>query len=398
MSSATQPYPNPALGVRIVFFTGGTALRDLSRELTRHTHNTVHLVTPFDSGGSSAALRHAFAMPAVGDMRNRLLALADSITTPPSVLAFCAARLPDNTGEDDPAPLLQHLRSMASAGNIVWSDMPPLFADALRLHLTYFLQRMPNNFDPFHACLGNLVLAGGYLHHRRMFGPVLAFFSRLLQTRGVVLHIVGENLHLAARLEDGSLVVGQHYFKTLSAPVRQLFLTVHEPDRQCSTDDTLPFIPCRPPLGEAVETYLHSAGAICFPMGSFYTSVLANLLPQGVGQAVAAAHCPKIFIPSSGKDAELHGLTVSGQAAMLLRYLRMDAPQASTEQLLQAILVDSRHGRYEGGLSIEERKAVTRMGLRLVDVDMVYEDDPQHHVPELTATALLNLTTSGAAL
>ena len=42
----------PALGPRLVFFTGGTALRGLSRSLTRYTHNSVHLVTPFDSGGS----------------------------------------------------------------------------------------------------------------------------------------------------------------------------------------------------------------------------------------------------------------------------------------------------------------------------------------------------------
>ena len=45
----------PALGPRLVFFTGGTALRGLSRSLTRYTHNSVHLVTPFDSGGSSEA-------------------------------------------------------------------------------------------------------------------------------------------------------------------------------------------------------------------------------------------------------------------------------------------------------------------------------------------------------
>ena len=49
----------PALGPRLVFFTGGTALKGLSRSLTRYTHNSVHLVTPFDSGGSSAALREA---------------------------------------------------------------------------------------------------------------------------------------------------------------------------------------------------------------------------------------------------------------------------------------------------------------------------------------------------
>ena len=84
----------PPLGPRLVFFTGGTALRDLSRRLTAHTHNSVHLVTTFDSGGSSAALRRAFAMPAVGDLRNRLLALADSAVVPASVLEFCARRLP----------------------------------------------------------------------------------------------------------------------------------------------------------------------------------------------------------------------------------------------------------------------------------------------------------------
>ena len=49
----------PELGPRILFFTGGSALRDLSIVLKRYTHNSIHLVTPFDSGGSSAALREA---------------------------------------------------------------------------------------------------------------------------------------------------------------------------------------------------------------------------------------------------------------------------------------------------------------------------------------------------
>ena len=67
----------PELGPRILFFSGGTALNDLSRVLKRYTHNSIHLVTPYDSGGSSAKLRNAFDMPAVGDLRSRLMALAD---------------------------------------------------------------------------------------------------------------------------------------------------------------------------------------------------------------------------------------------------------------------------------------------------------------------------------
>ncbi|MBO4300949.1 MAG: GAK system CofD-like protein [Desulfovibrio sp.] len=393
----SSEYANPAFGPRLVFFTGGTALRQLSRVLTRFTHNSVHLVTPFDSGGSSAALRRAFAMPAVGDMRNRLLALADRDLIPGAVLEFCASRLPDNDGLENGEILRQRLRNMAAGDHAVWSGMPAMFADALRFHLACFLQYMTSDFDPFHACLGNLVLAGGYLHHRRMFGPVLAFFSRLLQTRGVVLPVVEESLHLAALLEDGSTVVGQHHFKTLSAPVRQLFLTVHEPDREMSEAerDHGALIPCRPPLGGTVETYLRSAGAICYPMGSFYSSVLANLLPQGVGRAVAAVPCPKIFIPSSGTDAELHGMTVAEQAATILRYLRADAPDAPTDSLLHTVIVDSHHGRYEGGLDAVERTRLKRLGLHLMDRDIVFENDPQHHAPEPTASALLEASAAG---
>ena len=67
----------PELGPNILFFSGGSALNPLCRVLVRYTHNSTHLITPFDSGGSSAALRKAFNMPAVGDLRNRMMALAD---------------------------------------------------------------------------------------------------------------------------------------------------------------------------------------------------------------------------------------------------------------------------------------------------------------------------------
>ena len=38
-----------------------------------------------------------------------------------------------------------------------------------------------------------------------------------------------------------------------------------------------------------------------------------------------------------------------------------------------------------------ERDALAQLGVRLVEKHMVYENDPQRHVPELTAKALLEL-------
>jgi len=88
---------SPDLGPRILFFTGGTALKETSQALVGYTHNSVHLVTPFDSGGSSAVLRRYFDMPAVGDLRNRLMALADRTLHgyPEIFRAFCPSPVQD---------------------------------------------------------------------------------------------------------------------------------------------------------------------------------------------------------------------------------------------------------------------------------------------------------------
>ena len=43
----------PEYGPKILFFSGGSAMRDLASVLKNYTHNSVSLITPFDSGGSS---------------------------------------------------------------------------------------------------------------------------------------------------------------------------------------------------------------------------------------------------------------------------------------------------------------------------------------------------------
>lgn len=393
MSYTQQFFPrtSPTLGPRIVFFTGGTALRALSQELCRYTHNSVHLVTPFDSGGSSAVLRHAYHMLAVGDVRNRLLALADRSLVPPEVMAVWDLRLPQGGDRDQ---LLQMLYSLASERDPAWERVPRVFAEVLRVHLRYFLDSMPVNFDPRLACVGNLFLVGGYLHYQRQLGPVIDLMTRLLHVRGTVLPITNDDLHLAAALQDGCVVLGQHRITAqgidaLASPVRQLFLTRHVPTLDDVVDSQACKVTpceCTAQLSPAAGTWLRAADAICYPMGSFYTSVLANLLPEGVGRAVAAAGCPKLYVPNSGEDPEQRGMSVAQAVAILLRTLRQDAGDVPAQRLLQKVLVDVRHGVYVGGIDAE---GIAAQGVELCDQPMVYAEDPLRHDPELTAAAVL---------
>lgn len=352
----------PELGPRILFFSGGTALRKTSREIIKYTHNSIHLITPFDSGGSSAIIRKAFAMPAVGDIRNRLMALADqSVQGNPEIYELFAYRLPKDPGKDR---LIQELDSMAAGEHRLVYEIPDPMRKIIRNHIHQFLDAMPDDFDLKGASLGNLVLTAGYLANRRQMDPVIYIFSKLVQVCGVVRPTINKNLHLAARLEDGTTLVGQHLMTgketaALTSPIEDVWLTD-------SLENETP-IPAF--IRNKVRDRIAEADLICYPPGSFYSSVVANLLPEGIGKAVADNPCPKVFVPSTGNDPESHGLSVSRQIRILHRYLRKSGAPDS-RSVLDFVLVDSRNGQYPNGI---DRQEIRRQGIELIDHELIAE-------------------------
>ena len=371
----------------LVFFTGGTAMRKLSHTLACRTSKTVHIVTTFDSGGSTARLRKAFAMPAVGDLRNRLLALADVQACGEAIVRCMDTRLPD---EGDAETLRQMLSAMSSPDHTVWQGVGELPRHTLLHCLSAFLRAMPADFDARQASLGNICMAGKYLLDGRTLASVLPLYGRLLHVRGQVVPIVEDSFHLAARLEDGTILVGQHLFKDLSCPIEDIFLTVYEPGRKNNEP-----VPCRPRASSAALAKLREASLVCYPMGSFYSSVLANLLADGVGSCVAGLACPKVFIPNTGSDRELAGHSVEKQLLVLLSVLASDCRSTKPSHLVSHILVDSRHGAYQGSLS-ELRSLAKTMDIEVLDVPIVRADQTGHDAAA-AADVLMQLAGSGPA-
>jgi CofD-related protein of GAK system len=149
----------PELGPRILFFSGGSALNKASRILKNYTHNSIHMVTPFDSGGSSAKLRKAFAMPSIGDLRSRLMALADeNITGQPEVYKLFNYRFP---AQGEPDRLLAQLDAMIQGDDPLVHAIPNPMRRLIRNQLGFFRGAMPAGFDMRGASTGNLILAGG---------------------------------------------------------------------------------------------------------------------------------------------------------------------------------------------------------------------------------------------
>jgi len=371
----------PELGPRVLFLTGGTALKALSRRIIDYTHNSIHLVTPFDSGGSSAKLRKAFDMPAVGDLRNRLMALADhTIPGVPEVYALFAHRLPGNAAQEE---LRQELARMVDGHADLVRRVPEPIRTTVCTHLRHFAQHMPEDFDLRDASIGNLILTGGYLNCGRRLESAITLFSKLVAARGQVRPVTYRPLHLAAELADDATLVGQHLITgkevpAIASPVRRVYLTERvDAPRPCQVD-----------IQAQTASLIGGADLICYPMGSFYTSLVANLLPCGVGRAIAGNPCPKVYIPNLGRDPEQLGMTLLDQVRALFAHLERDCPDVPPRSLLDFVLLDARQTDYGPSAYFEE---IRRLGLEVVDAPLVSQGSSPYLDEERVIEYLLSL-------
>jgi CofD-related protein of GAK system len=373
----------PELGPSVLFFSGGSAINKASRVLKNYTHNSLHMVTPFDSGGSSAKLRKAFAMPSIGDLRSRLMALADeNITGQPEVYQLFTYRFP---ARGKPDKLLTRLDAMIEGRDPLVDAIPNPMRRLVRNQLGFFREAMPAGFDLRGASTGNLILAGGYINNHQHLDPIIFLFSKLVGVLGTVRAIVNNNLHLGAELEDGSEVLGQHRMTgkevaPLTSPVSRLFLSASQERREPAISE----------LRRKNRKLIKQADLICYPPGSFYSSLLANLLPHGVAKAIAATDCPKVYIPNLGADPEQIGMTSDQMVKALIRQLRIEAGEdCPDEHLLNFILLDSANGDYPSAIS---RKLVRDLGVQVIDTPLISERSAPYYDAGMLVSAILSLT------
>ncbi len=157
-------------GPRIAAIGGGTGLAMLLRGLKKYSANLSAIVNVTDDGGSSGRLREDLGILPPGDIRNCLLALADT------------------------EPLLEKVFQYRFAGG-----------EGLAGH-----------------SLGNLFLAA--LTKEFGFEGAVIAASKVLAVKGDVLPVTLANLNLVAQLADGSEVCGESQISSQQSRIRSLRL------------------------------------------------------------------------------------------------------------------------------------------------------------------------------
>lgn len=336
-------------------------MRSLSQVLKHYTHNSIHLITPFDSGGSSAEIRKAFQMLSVGDLRNRLMALSDesALGNNPEVSALFSYRL----SAQEPLLAAVEFEEILQGQHALIRQVKLPMRSILISHLRWFAQRRPADFELCGASLGNLIITGCFLEHDRDIVTAIFLIAKLLGVNGIVRPVTGANLHIRAKYADGTIEMGQH--KLGKAKERRKIDDVDLVETLESTEAT----ECH--IDMVSSELVAKADVICFPIGSLFGSVLINLVPEGVGRAIAQRHCPKVYIPNTGSDEEMYGYSLRDCVEKIIDMVRRDAgAETPIQQILTTVLVDSANCQY----CVEIDKAVIeRMGIVVLDVPLVLE-------------------------
>ena len=152
---------------------------------------------------------------------------------------------------------------------------------------------------------GNLILAA-LNGISDSFDQAVARMSEVLAISGRVLPVTNENVALEATFENGTRVLGEAK------------ISAFKKEQDCRIE-SVRLLPEHPKaLPEAVRA-IGEAELILLGPGSLYTSVIPNLLVDGIADAVRASDALKIYICNiMTQDGETEGMTASDHVKALL--------------------------------------------------------------------------------
>ena len=201
--------------------------------------------------------------------------------------------------------------------------------------------------------------------------------SKVLAIRGRVLPTTLRDVTLCAEMSDGTVVEGESSIPRAGKTIRRVFL---KPDRV-------------PPLRDALEA-IADADLVILGPGSLYTSVVPNLLVDGVVNALRRSRALKVYVCNvMTQQGETRGFRAADHARVLL--------QQGGRGLFDYVLVNTRRPRNQELLARYAREgaepvdpdidAIRALGVRPVAEDVISEEELVRHDPRKIATVLLQL-------
>jgi uncharacterized cofD-like protein len=320
---------------KIVVVGGGTGSHAVLTGLRHRQAEVTAVVSVMDSGGSSGRLRDEYGFLPPGDARQCLVALA---------------------GDDDEASAM--LRALFT----------------YRFHGARVQADSEGTLDGHN--LGNLFISA-LTDIAGSVESAYAWAGRLLGARGRVIPVTTSNVDLCAQLTDGHVLYGE------------AAIDVRREHREVDIDYVYLSHPAYP--SKAAIEALRTADLVVIGPGDLYTSLIPNLLVDGIVEAIGQARYRAYVVNLMTKPGESDNFTASMFVERLLDYLTpvgLDAVIANTS--LPETKVLQRYAR-EGATLVEvDPQPILDRGMSLITKPLVSARYLVRHDPAALADALLD--------
>ena len=317
-------------GPRVVALGGGTGLSTLLRGLKKYTGNLTAIVTVADDGGSSGRLRQEYRILPPGDFRQCITALADV--------------------EPLMTTLFQHRFREGSLNGHSFGNL--------------FIMAMAE-------------ITGDFEHAIRESGRVLA-------VRGQIIPSTLRDVTLVAEMASGETRVGESNIPHANGDGGG------ETALATATRIKRVFLEPVPTINPEAEEAILNAEMIIVGPGSLYTSILPNLVVEGMAEALKASPAIKVYICNvATQPGETDTFRVSDHLRALENHLGTN--------IFDFVLVNSNHNfplppsAQEAGIRrvVYDPATVNTRGLHVLLADVVSSRASTHHDPEKLARVIM---------
>lgn len=289
---------------KVVVFGGGTGMSYLLRGLKQYPLDITAVVSVCDDGGSTGKLRNEFDILAPGDIRKVIESLSDN--------------------ENELSNLLNY--------------------------------RFESNGELNNHSLGNLII----LAEMKLQGSAqkaIETLSQILKLKGKVLPFTEDKITLIGKMEDGSIVEGEHNITKSPKKIKKVYYKKE------------------PNIDEELLNEIKSADLILLSMGSLFTSVIPNLLSKEIKNAIDESdakivYCCNLFT----QPGETDNFKVSHHIKTLNSYLGKKKINYAIANIgkIDNELAEKYATQEQKDPIILDKEETEKLGVEVITDDLVY--------------------------
>lgn len=226
---------------------------------------------------------------------------------------------------------------------------------------------------------GNLFLTA-LTHITGDFAHAVSLSSEILAIRGKIYPSTAANVQLHAELEDGTRVSGETRISKARSRIKRIALSPEH---------------CEPLT--ATLAAIQQADLITFGPGSLFTSVVPNLLVNGIPEAIVQSKAVKAYFCNlMWQPGETVNFSASEHVAAILDHSRkgvLDYAVVNTQPIASGLL--QRYAR-QRSLAVEnDFDALEKLGVKVLGECLLMEGEKVRHNPKIVAAIALKLAQEG---